>query len=1035
MPLQVTFTPEDDNHMIVFLAENCPSPKSRANRKIWQPLVKDNDWGQRHPLESWLNRYKNNREYFDHQIAKYSSTRRRSFSPIIPVSTHGQFSNKDDERLVEFLAQYLCGRRKRNISWLKQTFVYADMLCAHPEEYPWAKAHSAKAWQKRYITHMDAFNKRINDSRLRLQHMQQSERDSDNLQNEENDMVGNDEEESEQDDEGHELDSRTPVGQELKRQAPEGADTLSANRSSSSKRRKIFNEDVNFLKSATPARSNLDLGRKTGDEAGESSEGVTEIQPGKPAASEHPVIEEIRGRKNISVPKSGDPSGNSSTFSEESPSEASEFSKSNDEHKDRDIATIATPKSHPPPPSLTPMLSDQFSPPVVLHPGVVSCSSEGLRPDPMHNFSPLPSPVSSQSRYQPPASNASVRVHASYAYAPLHFVKQAQRHSPCSESDPFATSPAHSARPANVTYCLPRPRSDASFRDSDRVRDRVYLLDQKVQYAPRHKQPSTGATNGQSSTALHGQEEIRIGREAPSTMESSSSGNAAKTSSNNPLSTMSFGTATIRQAAQSPLGNDVRRRHSGTIEFSGCKKVFTFPTEIVELSDIVMQPPAPPIVQSVEVEVSGYLMEENNIGAPDGEDPVPNTDPSDVFKNTPRVSRDGCEQYALKAPYLPGPSTASSDQTQPSSPTPRRGAQRDKLRRRTFNGLKSRSSLPNIDLMAKLGERASTRTPAFNWTKRSAYENKSLVLHSSTRSLPVKTLKATRRTSSPSTIALPSDFDDNDLPKSLIAMSPLSYNHIFRTGINTILKQLESNHGFSADVIRRAWISQNMDLHATDKLLLRMRIAAEKASLIEDADVFPGGITTDRIAKGTHVGSSGQNISVLTPASDVESDYTPPPRSKAEEYRRLSAQDRFPRFTHQTTTPHASELGTSSGMRSDGGHQFSGSIQRISVQSDAMAKLVSAAPMASSITPFPRPKHPPKLISTSHAKLQPAETGQHSTPIKPGTASKAVRSTEPIWSTEDDDVLRSGDTAMLEDLVTKFGDDNVRRRFLRILRE
>jgi len=169
----------------------------------------------------------------------------------------------------------------------------------------------------------------------------------------------------------------------------------------------------------------------------------------------------------------------------------------------------------------------------------------------------------------------------------------------------------------------------------------------------------------------------------------------------------------------------------------------------------------------------------------------------------------------------------------------------DRHRRRTFAGFDLRSGLPDVDLVAKLGKRGPSRSPVFTWSRESPDFPLNHIQSASSRR-PLLTARehraASRGPARKSVIPILVDADDQDtVPLSLDQLSPSTSGLIIKMGLTAIFKQMEMNHGFSADVVERAWRKQNMDLNATDKMLLRMRIAAENASQSDQHEVFAHG--------------------------------------------------------------------------------------------------------------------------------------------------------------------------------------------------
>ena len=269
------------------------------------------------------------------------------------------------------------------------------------------------------------------------------------------------------------------------------------------------------------------------------------------------------------------------------------------------------------------------------------------------------------------------------------------------------------------------------------------------------------------------------------------------------------------------------------------------------------------------------------------------TKTKDMLENRRLAASDSNHHlFALRTPHHPKYGTPSSEvRAQHDSSTPR---SHQKARRRTFAGFGSRSSLPNINLIEKLGKRTSRRSSALLRTKRiSSDVGSSSESVASTSRTHFNTLEHNlrgHRSARESVMPLLVDPEARDLtPAFLSEWSPSTRNIVIQAGLATVLKQLEDNHGFSADVVRRACLQQNMDLDATDRMLLRMRIAAENASYgnVHAEKVKHNSLSTSRALQGTQNESRVLSIEYPTRDSDAfGNDYTPPHRSHAEQYRR-----------------------------------------------------------------------------------------------------------------------------------------------------
>ena len=267
---------------------------------------------------------------------------------------------------------------------------------------------------------------------------------------------------------------------------------------------------------------------------------------------------------------------------------------------------------------------------------------------------------------------------------------------------------------------------------------------------------------------------------------------------------------------------------------------------------------------------------------------------TDVFRTlTPVASGNTHDPYVLNTLNFPEPSSASTvTRAQIDSPVPQHKAPRDKGRRQTFAGFKSRSSLPSIDLVKKLGERASTRTATQFRTRRTSLDNTSN--SDSIASIPRTSLPALEhrvtRYRPPRSSVIPVLVDpESPHPASalLTTWSPSTYNHVIKAGLGAIFKRMEENHGFSTSVVQRAWLQQNMDLDATDRMLLRMRIAAENVSQGGNYAEQQHSLASNKALEGTQNAIPSIGYTAPDPGT-ISDDYTPPARSRAGRYLNFS---------------------------------------------------------------------------------------------------------------------------------------------------
>lgn len=359
----------------------------------------------------------------------------------------------------------------------------------------------------------------------------------------------------------------------------------------------------------------------------------------------------------------------------------------------------------------------------------------------------------------------------------------------------------------------------------------------------------------------------------------------------------------------------------------------------------------------------------------------------DVFDaHTPvPLNRNG-NLFVLSTANLPESSIASSVSGVPL--VPRNKAPHDKARRQTFAGFKSRSSIPNIDLVEKLHKRTSSRSSALLRNRRASLGTINLGSVDSTaptfltspdrRIVPYRPSRAS---------AIPTRVDteyQHTAPGLLDKWSPSTRNLVVQAGLASIFKRMEENHGFSADVVRRAWLQQNMDLDATDRMLLRMRIAAENAS----HDDFH--VREDNHGFSLALGRAQNVLPSHAPESD--GDYTPPARSRAE---RLVAQGRIPEKR----------------------------------QKPDLADADYTPPARSRAERY----HLTQGRAREERRYEPGLTGCDSPSSCTGSQEGLV--SPAVWTPEEDEILRTGDEVKLQILVEKFSEDVVRRRFVAIMRK
>lgn len=307
--------------------------------------------------------------------------------------------------------------------------------------------------------------------------------------------------------------------------------------------------------------------------------------------------------------------------------------------------------------------------------------------------------------------------------------------------------------------------------------------------------------------------------------------------------------------------------------------------------------------------------------------------------------------------------TSSVGQTIPSSPTgirpsnvaAHRRADEKLRRRRTFAGTtQHQGDLPHIDLVSKLVKSTSASPAVARLPLRrhdapdpTPYVSKSLVLHETSRR---KRRRHTRDVDCPSALnsmMIPAHHHFHPQGQlggqsSGILLNQLSARSIellIENGLAVVFKKMELNHGFANDTVKRAWLRCNGDIEATDRLLLTMRKAAEEAEASFLMDNYDDSVDVDddryasereeeeeeeeeldeeagRLAKRPRRNEPRDAAllqSRVSPSSSLDSryvpqlsssrrrdrlypmeieDYTPPVGTKAEVYRRLSEQGR-----------------------------------------------------------------------------------------------------------------------------------------------
>ncbi|KAF8589749.1 hypothetical protein K439DRAFT_1612547 [Ramaria rubella] len=545
-----------------------------------------------------------------------------------------------------------------------------------------------------------------------------------------------------------------------------------------------------------------------------------------------------------------------------------------------------------------------------------------------------------------------------------------------SSDGPFATSPS-SPRRAQVIRGIPKPCSGKTFRDNVWVRDRKVVPGKNAQKAAVQQMHNDEESNAEDNSGNDrdgdkdrrqkaGPTKLANSHKKPITLTGTVSGDDSPTKKF--VSTTAIAQQSKHTVASPSLPNPSHSRIDSNVK------------DALRHNNT----PISPLVSKITQDTS------NRLHVNDGH--LPRASVPDVFEShTPIASSSNHDPYVLRTDHLPPSSVSAASRVRIGSPLHHR-VSRDPTRRRTFHGLRSYSSLPSIDLAEKLTKRSSTRSPALSWTRAPSNEiQTSAPIEHISRPLltaPERRL-AHRRPPRASVIPITTDSATQHIvPISYDELSSSTLNLIVKTGLTAIFKRMEENHGFSADVVRRAWFQQKMDLNATDKLLLRMRIAAENASR-SDTDEYehydlPASKPTERVQNETGTLDVEVALAKQSAVSHDTNDYTPPARSRAGHYRRLSEEGRLAEARQH-------EISLTGG----------GSKRRPTVKNQTSSnKPTVLGPIA-----VPKPVTPPR-------------------PAIP-----------PVWSDQDDQVLRIGDQAKLQELVDKFDEDTVRRRFLAVMRQ
>lgn len=374
---------------------------------------------------------------------------------------------------------------------------------------------------------------------------------------------------------------------------------------------------------------------------------------------------------------------------------------------------------------------------------------------------------------------------------------------------------------------------------------------------------------------------------------------------------------------------------------------------------------------------------------------LPDGIPIDVFSNqeaTALTTTPDC--YVLNTSHLTEPQTSFASSDSPSSSIPvKKISQRDlKSRRRTFGGVSS--GLPHINLLTKLPKRrtAGSSIPLLRRNSLPAVSKISHLIASDHKARPITYTHAHNELSA-------------DQAHVLTKLSPASYSLILGAGLDTLFKQLEENHGFSQEVIQRIWTAQNMDFHATDRMLLRMRIAAEEAAAQTDSEG-----ETNRVpvaASSSSLRRERESAESVREPAEPRDEYTPPAKTKALKYQRLSEHKRHnERMEQELHSPQSVIPATTSPSHEQG----SRNLVRPTIPPEVV--LIEPKSKRRSVAMV---RTTPEIVNNKFAQDMPP--GKH-------------QDTASVWGEKEEEALRTNEENKLKELAERFGESFLLQRFM-----
>lgn len=160
--IRVEYSDKDDENLLKYIATYNPGLGGRKGQALYKRLEQNADgkwpWAERHPWQSWRERYMNNETWFNSKIKHYQRQKGIEVGVNGDVKrTRADFSEEDDACLVQFLAMYsgehMQGRRGNK--------VYVVMTEDEDQLWPWAKRHPAQSWRNRYVKNSETFDTKI----------------------------------------------------------------------------------------------------------------------------------------------------------------------------------------------------------------------------------------------------------------------------------------------------------------------------------------------------------------------------------------------------------------------------------------------------------------------------------------------------------------------------------------------------------------------------------------------------------------------------------------------------------------------------------------------------------------------------------------------------------------------------------------------------------------------------------------------------------------------------------------------------------